>query len=334
MKAVLLTAPGGVDKLTIAEVALPELPGPEYVRVRLAAAGINPVDYKMRQRGGFFPDRLPIILGCDGAGVVEAVGSGVSRFKIGDEIYFFNGGIGGKEPGNYAQYTVVHQDYAARKPRGLSLVAAAALPLAWITAWESLVDRAQLQAGQTILIHAAVGGVGHLAVQLAKKIGARVAVTVSNSEKAELAKALGADLGIDYTKTDFAQSVLNWTGGSGVDVTFDTVGGEVACHSINATRVYGRLVTILDLGCQSDALKLARLRNLSLIQELMLTPQHLGLHEARVAQRRMLEEATQMLELGQLQVNVSKVLPLREFAQAHQLIEEGHTVGKIVLQIE
>lgn len=333
MKAVWLTAPGGIEHLQITQVPKPELSHPEQIRVRLYAAGINPVDYKMRQKGGFFPDRLPIILGCDGAGVVEALGEEVTRFKVGDEVYFFNGGIGTQESGNYAEYTTIHQDYAALKPKNLSFVEAAAVPLAWITAWESLIDRVQLQSHQTVLIHAAAGGVGHLAMQLAKKLGARVAVTVSGKEKTEFVKSLGAELCIDYRTTDFVQATLEWTQGKGAEVVFDTIGGEITCRSIAATRVYGKLVTILDLGCDDNAFKLARLRNLHLIQELMLTPQYLNMHEARVAQRNMLEKASDMFETGHLKIQVSHVFPLSEVAHAHELIEGGHTFGKMVLQI-
>ncbi len=334
MKAILLTAPGGIENLKMSEVATPTLSNPQHLRVRLHAAGINPVDYKMRKVGTFYPDQLPAILGCDGAGVVDAVGSAVTEFKAGDEVFFFNGGIGGKDTGNYAEYTTVHQSYVARKPPTLSMEEAAALPLVWITAWEGLVDRAQLQPNQTVLIHAGAGGVGHVAIQLAKTIGARVAVTVSSSEKAEFAKSLGADHCINYQQTDFVQAILDWTGGQGADVVYDTVGGELACRSIPATRVYGKLVTILDLTtCNADAFKLARVRNLSLIQEVMLTPMYLDLHEYRIGQRRMLEEATRLIETGKLKVTVSHVFPFSQFAEAHLHIEGGHTVGKMVLKI-
>ncbi len=334
MKAVLLTAAGGTEVLKLTEVDIPPIPHPEYLRVRLQAAGVNPVDYKMRNRGGIVPNKLPKILGCDGAGIVESVGEAVTRFQVGDEVYFFNGGIGTDEPGNYAEYTVIHQDYAALKPHQLSMLEAAALPLAWITAWESLVDRVQLQADQTVLIHAGAGGVGHLAIQLAKNIGARVVVTVSHPDKSAFAQSLGANHCIDYTQTDFVQATLDWTQGQGVDVVFDTVGGETFCQSIAATRIYGKIVTLLEKACNEEAIKLAKLRNVSLSYELMLTPLLQEMSAARIAQRKMLEEANRMIKLGQLQVKVSQVFPLAKVAQAHQLIEAGHTLGKVVLTIE
>lgn len=334
MKAIWLTAPGDVKQLVMSEVAMPQLISPEAIRVQLHAAGVNPVDCKMRQRGTFQPEQLPAILGCDGAGVVESVGPAVTRFKVGDEVYFFNGGIGTPVPGNYAEYTVIHQDYAALKPKNLSMVEAAAVPLVWITAWESLVDRAQVQANQTVLIHAGAGGVGHVAIQLAKILKATVATTVSGPEKAEFVKSLGADLVINYRQTDFTKAALEWTQGQGAEVVMDNVGGEICCQSISATRIYGRLVTILDLTCPEIALKSARLRNIHLIQELMLTPLYLQMHEARIAQRRMLEEATKWLEAGRLTVKVSQVLPLAQVAEAHRLIEAGSTLGKIVLSTQ
>ncbi len=333
MKAVLLTAAGDTEVLKITEVDIPELSNPEFIRVRLHAAGINPVDAKMRERGGIAPDNLPKILGCDGAGVVDAVGDAVTRFKVGDEVYFFNGGIGTQEQGNYAEYTTIHQDYAALKPKSLSMAEAAALPLAWITAWESLVDRANLQANQTVLIHAGAGGVGHLAIQLAKSLGARIVTTVSK-EKADFAQSLGADYCIDYTQTDFVQATLDWTKGAGADVVFDTVGGNIFCRSISATKIYGKVVTILEPPCDSNAIKTAKSRNLNLIYELMLTPMLQGIHEARIAQRKMVEEASRLIGEGKLQVKVSQVLPLAQVAEAHRLIETGQTTGKIVLSIE
>lgn len=333
MKAVVMHAAGGPEVLQIEKnAALPELPGPEYVRVRLYAAGVNPVDYKLRIKGGFFPDRLPAILGCDGAGIVEQVGSGVTRFRPGDAVYFFNGGLGGPEPGNYAEYTIVHQDYLAVKPASLSFTQAAAVPLVLITAWEALFDRARLQAGQSVLIHAGGGGVGHVAVQLARHYGARVAATVS-AAKAEFVQKLGADLCIDYRSTDFVNAALDWSGGEGVDVVMDNVGGEVFCRSFGAAKIYGCVVTLLEPPCDQNALKTAKLRNLSLSFELMLTPVLQNIHQARVAQTRMLEQAAQLIDAGQLEVVVSRALPLEQAAEAHRLLEAGHTLGKIVLEI-
>ncbi len=333
MLAMLMTRPGGPEVLEARELPLPELPSPSHVRVRLHAAGLNPVDAKLRKAGTYYPDRLPTLLGCDGAGMVEAVGSAVTRLHPGDAVYFFHGGIGG-EPGNYAQYNVVHEDHLARMPENLSFTEAAAVPLALITAWEALYDRARLQAGERVLIHAAAGGVGHVAVQLARLKGAQVAATVSGGDKTAFVKSLGADRLIDYKVENFVDAALDWTGGTGVDTTFDTVGGETFCRSFAATRVYGNVVTLLQTACDDKAMKLARLRNQAIHYELMLTPMHLGLAAARRAQARILEEGARLIEQGKLKVRVSRELPLTQVAEAHRLIEAGHTTGKIVLRIE
>lgn len=324
--------PGEAGTLRLAEAPAPELPGPAYLRVRLKAAGVNPVDTKLRKNGTYYPDRLPTILGCDGAGVVESVGPAATRFKPGDEVYFCHGGIGG-DPGNYAEYAVIHEDFAAAKPRNLSFAQAAAVPLVLITAWESLFERAGLQGGQSVLIHAAAGGVGHVAVQLARHAGARVATTVSNDEKAQLVQRLGAQLAIDYTRADFVQAALEWTGGKGVDAVFDTVGSATFCRSFAAAKVYGKIVTLLQSECSPAEIKLARTRNQSIHYELMLTPMLFGLHEECVRQRKILEAGAKMVEDGKLEVLVSHTLPLEQAAEAHRLIEAGHMTGKVVLEI-
>jgi NADPH2:quinone reductase len=333
MQAIVMTATGAPEVLALHRLPLPELPSGHHVRVRLHAAGVNPVDTKLRKGGTYYPDIKNAILGCDGAGVVEAVGAMVHRFRPGDRVFFFQGGIG-REPGCYAQFICVHEDFVAALPDSVDFIRAAALPLAFITAWESLHDRARLQPGEAVLIHAAAGGVGHLAVQVAKHAGARVAATVGDADKAAFVAALGAEHPIEYKKTDFVQAALDRTHGQGVDVTFDTVGGETFCRSFAATRVYGRVVTLLQTACDANAMKVARLRNQSIHFELMLTPQFMDDHAARAHQRGMLDRAAAWLAEGTLRVYVSDVLPLSEAAEAHRRIETGRTTGKIVLRLE
>ncbi len=333
MKAVLLTGAGGVDQLELTEVPDPILADPELILVRLHAAGINPVDYKLRRAGGFYPDRLPLILGCDGAGVVEAVGAAVTRFKAGDEVYFMNGGMGGDDQGNYAELTTIHQDYAALKPKSLSMTEAAAIPLVWLTAWEALVDRINLQRGETVLIHGGAGGVGYIAVQIAKHLGATVYTTVSSAEKAEFATALGADYCINYKEEDFAEAVMNLTGGQGVDKVFDVIGGPVFAASFAAAKIYGHVVTLAEIAITPEQAKLAKLRNLTLSYELMLTPMHFKMHQARINQRDMLVEAAKLIDAGRIKIHVGRVFPLTEVAAAHEVIEAGHSTGKNVIKI-
>jgi NADPH2:quinone reductase len=337
MKAILMTAAGSADVLQLREIAKPALPSPHHVLVKLAAAGVNPLDAKLRAKQIYYPNSLPAILGCDGAGTVEAIGNAVKRFKPGDKIYFNNGGLGGNhgdEPGCYAEYTTVHEEYCAAIPANLGLQDSAALPLVLITVWEALVERVNLQAGQTILIHGAAGGVGHIAVQLAHHLGAHIAATVSDDKKATLVQGLDADKTILYKEQDFVQETLAWTNGKGVDVVFDPVGGETFLRSMNAARIGGKIVTVLSMPLSLADTQLARLRNLSLCYEQMTTPQLMKLHDERIRQRRILEQCAQLIEAGDLGVLVSFALPLAEAQQAHRMIEQGGVMGKIILTME
>ena len=333
MKAVMLIGAGGPEMLKLMEVPDPVLTGSQDVLVRLHAAGLNPVDYKLRRAGGYYPNHLPLILGCDGAGVVEAIGMAVTKFKVGDEVFFFNGGMGGDDQGNYAELTTIHEDYLAAKPKSISMVDAASIPLVWLTAWESLFDRYKLQSGDTILIHGGAGGVGYIAVQIAKHAGATVFTTISSPEKAEFARSIGADHCINYKKDDFVEAALNLTNGKGVDVVFDVVGGQVFADSFSATKIFGHLVTLDEINFSRDEVKVAKLRNLSLSYELMLTPMHFKMHNARLRQTGMLNEAARLIDAGEIKIFVSNIYGLEEIQQAHQLVEEGHSTGKTVIKI-
>jgi NADPH:quinone reductase len=333
MKAVLLTGAGGTENLKLTEVPDPELTGPRDVLVRLHAAGLNPVDYKLRRVGGFYPNRLPLILGCDGAGVVAAIGAEVTKFKIGDEVFFFNGGMGGDDQGNYAELTVIHEDYLAAKPKSISMVAAASVPLVWLTAWEALFDRYSLQAGESVLIHGGAGGVGYIAVQISKHAGATVLTTISNPEKAEFAQSIGADHCINYKEENFVEKTLELTDGKGVDVVFDVIGGQVFADSFPATKIYGHVVTLDEINFTKDEAGAAKLRNLSLSYELMLTPIHFKMHAARVRQTEMLENAARLMDAGEIKIFVNNVFEMDEVAQAHDIVETGHSTGKTVIKI-
>ncbi len=331
MRAILMTDVGGADVLQLTEVDEPTIDEPTQIKVQLKAASVNPVDTKLRNRGLFYPDALPAILGCDGSGIVVEVGEKASRFMPGDEVWFCHGGLGGTQ-GNYAEYTVLDEKEAEMKPRRMSFEQAAALPLVSITAWEALFDRAGLKARQTVLIHAGAGGVGHIAIQLAKSAGARVCTTVSTDEKANFVRRLGADKIIRYQDSDFVEEVMQWTNGEGVDVVLDSIGGETFQHSLSAARVYGHVNTLLDPGKAVDW-KEARNRNLSISFTLMLTPMLMGLAEARRRQGKILHRCAKLSTDFKLKAVVSDVLPLKDAAVAHQMIEEGHVQGKIVLSI-
>lgn len=330
MKAIVMTHPGPPGSLQAADIPEPAIAAPTQIKVRLRAAGVNPIDTKLRRAGVFYPDALPAVLGCDGAGEVVETGSAANKFKIGDKVWFCHGGLGG-EQGNYAEFTVLDERWAAPMPKTLSFEEAAAGPLVLITAWGGLYDRAGLREGQTALVHAGAGGVGHVAIQLAKLRGARVITTVGDAEKAALARRWGADEVVNYRERDFAAAVNELTGGEGADVVFDTVGSEAFEPSLECTAHFGTIVTLLDVA--SANLKEARMRNLRVGFELMLTPQLRKLDAARARQVDMLDQCAAWIDGGRLQIHVGAVLPLEDAAKAHAMIEEGHMNGKAVLKI-
>ena len=333
MKAILMTAAGDPSVLQLADIAEPKLQSPTDLLIRLKAAGINPIDTKLRSRGTFQPDRLPSILGCDGAGIVEAIGAEVTKFKVGDAVYFCNGGLGFHQ-GNYAELTTIDEKFAAHKPTSLSFEEAAAAPLVLLTAWEALYDRANLtvENGQdrSVLIHAGAGGVGHVAIQLAKLRGAKVATTVGSEAKARFVRNLGADLPILYKQQNFVEAAIAWTDAQGVSIAFDTVGGDLIEQSFPAVQIYGDLVTILEPPA-NISWKVARTRNLRFSFELMLTPMLLGETALQVQQAQILTECANLFDAGKLKIHVSEVLSLAEAAKAQQLLESGSMTGKIVL---
>ena len=328
-----MTAAGDPEVLQLQEVPDPMIHTYTEILVRLHAAGVNPIDTKLRQRGTFYPDQMPAILGCDGAGVVEAVGANVQRFRVGDEVYFCAGGLGAKL-GNYAEMAVLDERFVAHKPASLSFAEAAAAPLVLITAWESLYDRGRLEAGQKVLIHAGAGGVGHVAIQLAKLRGAEVCTTVGSQEKARLVRQLGADNPIFYKQTDFVQAVLDWTEGEGVDLAFDTIGGKIFYDTFPAVRVYGDVVTILEPDPAHFNWKTARSRNLRISLELMLTPMLQGLVGAQQHQAEILKQCATWIDEGKLKIHLSQTFPLKDAAAAHKALETGSTTGKIALLID
>lgn len=331
MKAIHMTAVGEADVLEPVDIAEPELTSSTQVKVRLHAAGVNPIDTKVRSRGLFYNAECPAVLGCDGAGEIVAIGDKVGRFQIGDLVWFCHGGLG-REQGNYAQFTVIEQNELELKPKNFGFNEAAAAPLVLITAWEALFDQAGLSHGQSILIHAGAGGVGHVAIQLARNAGARVIATVGNEENAEFVRDLGADEVINYREDNLLERVMEITDNKGVDVSFDTVGHEAFVASIPATAHYGTLVTLLDPGSVEFAE--ARARNLKIAFTLMLTPMLHDLSQPRAHHGEILRTCGQWIDDGHLQIHISQTLALEEAAEAHQAIATGHTRGKIVLRID
>ncbi|PQJ96223.1 zinc-dependent alcohol dehydrogenase family protein [Chromatium okenii] len=329
MQAIEIHETGEPSVLQLVERQRPEITTPTEMLVKLAAAGVNPVDTKIRRNGAMLAAGFPAILGCDGAGVIEAVGAAVTRFQPGDAVWFCHGGLGGAA-GNYAEYRVIDQALAQPKPPALTMSEAGAAPLVLITAWEALHDRARIAAGQQVLIHGGAGGVGHVAIQLAVAAGARVCTTVSSAEKAALAQALGAERCINYREENVENAVLEWTNGRGVDIAFDTIGPAVFQQTIPLVAHYGDLVTILDPSAALN-LKEARMRNLRLSLTLMLTPQLRNLPTALAHQGDILNRCAALVERGALRIVVSETFPLAQAADAHRQIELGHVTGKLAL---
>ncbi|HEX4088610.1 MAG TPA: zinc-binding dehydrogenase [Trebonia sp.] len=329
MRAVLMTAVGGPEVLQLADLPEPQITGDRDVKVRLRAAGINPVDYKLRG-SGTIGGSLPAVLGIDGAGVVTGTGPAVTRFTEGDEVYFADGGFG-PAPGTYQEVKVVDERLLARKPGRLSFEEAAAAPLVTITAWEAINGRARVGPGQRVLVQAGAGGVGHLAVQLARLAGARVATTVSPGRKTELASSLGAELCIDYTREDVGATLRAWTGMDGADVVHDTVGGKTFTACFGLVRPYGDLVSNVESPWEEAAIETMHNRSLRVSFTWMPAPQVFGWQQDRERQREILEQAATHFDAGELRVQVGAAFPLERAADAHRALEAGQVLGKAVL---
>ena len=330
MKAIIIQQHGEPDVLKVAEVDTPEINSASDIKVKLLAAGVNPIDTKLRRGMNPIKD-FPAILGCDGAGVVAEVGSTVKDFKPGDEVYFFHGGLSGIQ-GNYAEYKVLDESFVAHKPKSIDYFHAAAAPLVLLTAWEALFDRANLKQDQTVFINAGAGGVGHVAIQLAKYAGAQVCTTISSEEKAAFVNALGADHIINYKEEDVAESILEWTAGKGVDIALDNIGGRQTDTLFPIVKHYGDVVSLLIPDKELDW-SVARFKNLRFSMEVMLTPLLFGLKDQQAKQTEILKKCATLIDDKKLTVKLNQTLALDEVVTAHQLIESGHTLGKIVLEI-
>lgn len=310
MRAISQDVLGGPEVLKEIEVERPT-PGPTEVLVRVHAAGVNPTDWKHRATGGLL-GRPPFVLGWDVSGVVESVGIGTALYKPGDEVFGMLRYPYGH--GAYAEYVTAPARTFARKPGKIDHVQAAGLPLAALTAWQALVDIAGVKAGQRVLVHAAAGGVGHLAVQVAKARGAHVIGTAS-AAKHEFLRGLGADELIDYRNVDFAEAVED------VDVVIETMGGDYGPRSLRTLREGGVIVSLV-LSNLAEGLN-AQAEQLGIRAESMLVePDYAGMRAIAA-----------LVETGRLRAEIDTVLPLEEAAKAHERGETGRTTGKIVLTV-
>lgn len=298
---------GGPDALCVEEVE-PSMPDALQVLVSVKAASVNPVDFKIRS--GKYPavkeDRLPYTLGRDVSGVIEKCGAQATRFNIGDEV----AGMVGITGGGYAGKAVLDEEAIARKPQGIDHAHAAAVPLAGQTAWQGLFRYGQLKAGQSVLIHGGSGGVGHFAVQFAKAKGARVVTTVS-TERVEFARTLGADVVIDYTTQRFEELAQD------LDMVFDLIDGETRERSWKVLKKGGVMVTTLTDPSQQTAARYG-------VRAMRYTVE---------ADGQELAEILSLVASGRVKPHVDKTYPLEEAARALSSVEQGHSVGKIVLTV-
>jgi NADPH:quinone reductase-like Zn-dependent oxidoreductase len=309
-----------------------DLPSPKLamnqVLVRVQSSGVNPLDTKIRAGQAAHANQpLPAVLGLDMAGVVQEVGSGVTAFRPGDEVYGMVGGVGGLQ-GTLAEFVAVDVDLLAHKPTNFSMRQAAALPLITITAWEGLVDRAKVHAGQRVLIHAGAGGVGHVAIQIARACGAEVFATVSPDKK-KFVEDLGA-VPIDYRSVAVEEYVGALTGGKGFDIVYDTVGGATLDASFVAAKRYtGHVVSCLGWG--SHSLAPLTMRGASYSGVFTLLPLLTG--ESRAHHGKILAEAATLAEAGKLTPRLSEQHYLaKDIAAAHEAVESG-AAGKVVVEL-
>ena len=308
MKAVVIHEYGGPEVLKYEDVPQPE-PKQDQLRIHVIAAGVNPVDGMIRS--GMFDKEgrraFPVILGGDISGVVEKVGSNITKFKSGDPVFAY---VSLDNSGGYAQYAVVTEREAAPKPKSLTYVEAAAVPIVALTAWQALIDTAKLKAGQTVLIHGGSGGVGSFAIQIAKAHGAKVIATASAANQ-ELLKQLGADVAIDYTKQNFENVAKD------VDVVLDSIGKDTLARSYGVVKKGGIIVSLV---ARPD-------------------PAELEKHGIRGEALSVDPNSDELSEIGKLidekkiNVIVSQTFPLSEARKAQEQVATGHTRGKIVLKV-
>lgn len=326
MQVQAITAFGEPDIFQLMELPTPAvIPG--HVLIQVAASSINPVDCKIRRHGPSIAPDFPAVLHGDVAGVITAVGAGVAGFQVGDQVYACAGGVKGLG-GALAEFMLADADLVALKPRTLSLAQAAALPLVAITAWEGLFDRANLQRGEKVLIHAATGGVGHLAIQLAKWAGAEVFTTVSSPEKAAIAQALGADVVINYRQQAVEDYVREYTGGKGFDLVLDTVGKDNLDRSFAAAKLKGTVVSISTNSTHD--LSLMHSKSLTLHVVFMLIPM---LHNTgRVRHGKILSDLARLVDQGIVKPLIDpQSFTFEQVIEAHRYWESGAAIGKIVL---
>ena len=325
MRAVEITTPGGPEVLVAGERPVPA-PGPDEILIRIAAAGVNRPD--CLQRAGAYPpppgaSDLP---GLEAAGEVAAIGANVDRWAVGDRVCALLAG------GGYAEYAVTHQDHALSVPAGLTMEEAAALPETFFTVWTNVFDRGGLKGGETFLVHGGSSGIGTTAIQLATAFGARVFTTVGNEDKAQTCRDLGAEIAVNYREADFTEVLREATGGRGVDLILDMVGGPYIPKNVALAADQGRIVQIAFLQGPKVELNFVQV----MLKRLTITGSTLRPRtveeKARIAAS-LREKAWPLIEAGRVRPVMAESFPLEDAASAHALMESSSHIGKIVLTV-
>ncbi len=315
MRAMVIEAFGGPERIKAADVPTPE-PGEGEILIAVACASVNPVDWKIREGmlADMFPHGFPLIPGWDAAGTVSAVGTGAGRFRPGDRVFAYC-----RKPeirfGTYCDYVAVHESAVALMPRNLGFPGAATLPLAGLTAWQSLLDTAKLSAGEKVLIHAGSGGVGSLAIQLARHAGATV-YTTTRAVNHDYVRTLGAHAAIDYARENFVD-VIRKREPAGIDVVYDTIGGNVQRRSYEILRKGGRLVSIVSIPDPDEARPYG-------VRTAFVFVEPNGEELRRIAE---------LVENGAVRPPDFEVMDLLDAAKAQERSRAGHVRGKIVLRV-
>lgn len=325
MKAIAITKPGGPEVLELAEIDRPE-PGHGEILIRVEAAGVNRPD--TIQRMGLYPPPpgAPETPGLEVAGEVVATGPGVTLWRAGDRLCALLGG------GGYAEYATVHESHALPIPKGFTTVEAAALPETFFTVWTNVFERGALKAGETFLVHGGTSGIGTTAIQLARVFGARVFATAGSADKCAACLQLGAEAAINYREEDFVAEVKKRTGGRGVDVILDMVGGDYIARNIQAAAPDGRIVSIAFLNGSVAEINFMPV----MLKRLTLTGSTLrprGIEEKAALARALREKVWPLLDAGRVRPRIDATFPLAEAAKAHELMEKSSHIGKIVLTV-
>ncbi len=329
MQAMIVKSPGSPDVFEKCEVDVPKM-RPGHILVTVKATSVNPIDTKVRGKALPFSPEFPAILHVDFAGVIAEVAPDVKNFKVGDSVYGVGGGIKGTIGGALAELLLVDAQLVSLMPTNLSFIEAATLPLVSITAWEALLDKMKIRSGDSLLVHGGLGGVGHIAAQLGKHIGAIVHTTVSKDEDKAASQKYGSDYPINYKTSTIAEYVETYTANRGFDFIFDTVGGPNLESSFQATRLNGSVACIATGG--NHDLTLMYARGLSLHSVLMLIPLITGLHRDHYG--RILFEVKKLVEAGKIKPLIhSEVFDWTQISKAHALLESGGNQGKIAVKV-